>query len=578
MWTSVLLVVASFQLPPTSIQTEDDLRQYLQFLSIPVFHRADGGLGIDAPDGRLVTEDIKLLRFAPSLVELKLGAISDADLRHIAKLKSLKSLEIRGFTGTGEGFGSFKNHAALREVIFSGRGLTTKVMFTSEGIQALSAVPGIESLTFRHVGIADEEIAELRAPRLRKLEVHSEQLIGPGMWGIASQGRLETLVLQDVPIREFGWLQQCNYLRDLTIVGCPINDEELAHIHHLKHLRSVKIVAGAVTDSGLDVFDDGSPIESLSIWQCRITDTGLLKLAKCPNLHHLQLADSAYTSHRRYRYLFFPLTTRIRTFRTCEGITDLGVEAFNNRFRSFHQGSSPPRIDGQPSPGATSFVRDKALRVSAKNSKVTLRGLEVFEIRQLKNAHDLRSLDLSESLASDRELNDVGSIDTLQELNLEHTWIEDLGHDSFSRLKDLRKLNLARTRITDDSMDAIAKLRGLEELHIGRTAITGDSIKKLAQLDHLHTLSLHGRSDRWHHSPMILGPVGIGHLSRLRSLEVLDIHGCVIGNGDLHLLADIPNLEELHLSSNGLSKDAVDELRTLMPQASVVANGSGIEW
>jgi hypothetical protein len=174
----------------------------------------------------------------------------------------------------------------------------------------------------------------------------------------------------------------------------------------------------------------------------------------------------------------------------------------------------------------------------------------------------------------------------LQELDLDRCSVTDAGLAELLTLKSLRSLSLDDNQeITGAALGYIGKMSMLQYLRLTEAHQIGDNdLGHLSGLEHLKGL--------WIDSDQITD-AGMVHLSKLVSLESLTFEHTTFTNHALSLLADLKNLEYLHLSGRftdqglvylegltrlnhltlsgeGLSLEALAELREEMPNLMLV--------
>src|SRR5262249_19006449 len=187
----------------------------------------------------------------------------------------------------------------------------------------------------------------------------------------------------------------------------------------------------------------------------------------------------------------------------------------------------------------------------------------------------------------------------LEALNLRGTDVTDTSLAYIAELSSLKSLDISFTQITDVGLEHLASLAGLEELTLGGNKISGASLHVLKLLPKLRKLSFYGiqrRNAGWCWAPVVtdleletisrlgsledlnvgfgvalgtprpddLGPadgeaecriaggprvadVGVGKLTALKKLRVLDLSGASITVSGVNALASLPNLQRLSL-------------------------------
>jgi hypothetical protein len=121
-------------------------------------------------------------------------------------------------------------------------------------------------------------------------------------------------------------------------------------------------------------------------------------------------------------------------------------------------------------------------------------------------------------------------------------------------LRDLPLTNLvlANTAITDKGMENVANIKSLQFLSLDGTVVTGESLKILNKLPNLQGLHLNGTKVR---------DGDLALLEPLRSLKDLDVANCSISDAAAPELARLP-IETLDLKSSRLTNKGLEILST----------------
>lgn len=144
---------------------------------------------------------------------------------------------------------------------------------SESAIVALSKLPALESLDLSGTDLSDESAAELRkAPRLRVLHLGNTFVEG--------------LMFK-------GWRD--SKLEELTLLGCPVDDEGMRPIATLSHLKTLSLAETDVTNVGLAALGRLTKLESLDLSGTDASDPGLSVLENLTNLRRLSLRDTRLT-------------------------------------------------------------------------------------------------------------------------------------------------------------------------------------------------------------------------------------------------------------------------------------------
>ncbi|MBN1490876.1 MAG: redoxin family protein, partial [Phycisphaerae bacterium] len=193
------------------------------------------------------------------------SGITDAGLKHVARLRLLEELQIGGDT------------------------------FTDEGMARIAMLPNLRSLSMVGMAISMRELAKLTS--LERLNIASYTKNGVKISDLNRLNVLRNLPQLDVIALERDSvainLSGLTKLEELTLSmakGTAIRDDDLASLVDLKHLRWLQIGGfGAylgASDAGLVHLAGLTELDRLSIGGADVTDAGLAHLA---GLHKLNM-------------------------------------------------------------------------------------------------------------------------------------------------------------------------------------------------------------------------------------------------------------------------------------------------
>src|SRR5690606_12498331 len=121
-------------------------------------------------------------------------------------------------------------------------------------------------------------------------------------------------------------------------------------------------------------------------------------------------------------------------------------------------------------------LAERVIRLGGQEEIMTAgkHALRVQKLSELpEGALTLTRLDFGgQSRVTDQDLNNLGRLPELVELNLSYTRITDEGLKSLEQLPALRQLYLSETQITDAALVAIGERRDLISLDLSGTRIT----------------------------------------------------------------------------------------------------------
>jgi Leucine-rich repeat (LRR) protein len=111
-------------------------------------------------------------------------------------------------------------------------------------------------------------------------------------------------------------------------------------------------------------------------------------------------------------------------------------------------------------------------------------------MRGLASLHDLRRLNLRDTLVTGEGLRNLNGLTGLEELDLAGTHVTDAGLASLQNLKAMRTLSLLGSEVSDESAALLAGMTELRELNLYRSQVTNAGLAKLAALKNLEAIDL----------------------------------------------------------------------------------------
>jgi hypothetical protein len=139
--------------------------------------------------------------------------------------------------------------------------------------------------------------------------------------------------------------------------------------------------------------------------------------------------------------------------------------------------------------------------------------------------------------ATDAELKELATLESLQMLDLSFTKLSDAGLKNLSSMKSLTVLDLFATQVTDVGMKELAKLQNLQALDLRVLPITDAGLKELAGL---------------------------------KSLKTLDLIGTKITDAGLKGLAGMTSLRHLDVTDSKVTEAGVKELQQVLPHCQIL--------
>jgi internalin A len=316
-------VIAAFQAKP-SYEIDDDALATL--LSLPEGLEELRVLNLNG--SKVTPRGLKEIGRATNLAKLDLrNTMFDENMAEaVAAATAVEELRLDGPKLTDQSLAAMRPLKQLRVLECN------QVRLSTQGWIDMLNHPELEELQIRQSNINDEALSYLsKCPRLRRLNMYGTTVTDVGL---AQLGRLEALEFLNVtqcPIRGVGFRGVGGgsgkgaflALQDLTMQGCPLNEQGAAVISQMKQLRalnlgdmptmrdqdcirmirplkelqSLHLVNNiGLTGNALQALQGNESIERIRLDGCTgINDAGLRFLVKCTNLRELNLPGTACT-------------------------------------------------------------------------------------------------------------------------------------------------------------------------------------------------------------------------------------------------------------------------------------------
>ena len=227
----------------------------------------------------------------PGLVSLSISlhgpTVGDEDVRMIAKLPKLRSLDLSQSSVTSVGLAYLKGHAALRELNLE----ATRV--GDAGMEAISGNENLTSLNVRATRVDDSGMVYIGKLRhLRSLSV------GPNVSNDALAAIEGLVELEEFwgPVHMsdagLGHLRNMTKLRRLAAGLGLVTDDGLRSIRGLIRLEGLNLQLSKITDKGMEYVGEMGGLLELRLDLTKITDAGMTPVA---NLKHLQILGCRHT-------------------------------------------------------------------------------------------------------------------------------------------------------------------------------------------------------------------------------------------------------------------------------------------
>ncbi len=301
--------------------------------------------------------------------------------------------------------------------------------------------------------------------------------------------------MDDDPDSALKYLKQLSELKTIELVSTKTTNEGLKYVKDLHNLKSLDLTLSKVTDQGLVYLKGLKGLTHLKLSHTVITDEGLKELRGLTELKSLSLANTKITDAGLAELANFENLEVLDLYLT--HVTDLGIEKLKGLKNLKSLRLTKSQISNQALRNlrelknlndlalASTKVGDEGLQILSEFrslKRLVLRDTEVTDegLRFLRNL-DLVSLDLDQTLISDKGVAHLKGLKRLQDLDLTDTVITDEALAHLSTCLNLNKLTLRKTSLTDASLKSLLQLRNLRELDIRETQISAQSVSQLKQ-------------------------------------------------------------------------------------------------
>jgi RNA polymerase sigma factor (sigma-70 family) len=263
----------------------------------------------------------------------------------------------------------------------------------------------------------------------------------------------------------------------VALGGRQFTDAGLAHLKHVKTIRTVNFVMGQVSDAGLAHLKGWTDLETLNFADVPITGTGLEHLKGLP-LKLLWISTGAAVS----KHFTDAGMAQVKGFPKLEDlslvspdITDVGLEHLRGmaHLRFLTLGSD--RITDEGLVHLKPLAKGKLEHLTILCPGVTDAGLE-----SLKGMINLKHLGLCSTRVTAEGLRKLQVLTKLTGLTLAGTGISDAGLVHLKALSGtLEYVDLQKTNITDAGLEHLHGLSKLRHLNLTDTAVTDSGLEKL---------------------------------------------------------------------------------------------------
>lgn len=486
---------------------------------------------LDLHGMRISDDDLKHLVPIIELdtINLSDNPLSDAGVRHVAKIPYLRQLWISGPKITGQGLGSLQycrsletlwltdtrateddlpvlaNMKQLRTLNLSG------MNFTKKGIEQLQTLSHLETLIVDSTALTPNEVhvlqgnnpelfiilSQKRALAAARGRERTDLVLPDGHHRVVEVAGIDTTVIDHPLLRTFG---DKHFEQAYRLNFEPNRESSLKDLRGLSTLRFVSLSRLKDPSDAIAALKDLPVLEQIHLSGCTVGDSDFKDMGILPSVKELDLYDNII------------------------------------RNTSLEYLSQLPNLE--------------SLRLYGYDVRISEAG-----IQNLSLARSLTTLDLSRTTITDSALAHFPSLQQLESLSLREVPI-DSGCTHLTRLPNLKTLDLCNTLVTDETLESFQPNKTLGYLELAHTLVSESGIQRLQERMPDTKISGGRISEQARVHARLFGKLRVP-MFRDHNDEIfmLDLRRCE------HLLETLPTVRQLKfLQDLRIGREATDEV------------------
>ena len=331
---------------------------------------------------------------------------------------------------------------------------------------------------------------------------------------------VERVLCQRVDDDSIVVLEALARVTSLDVSESGLSDFGLTSVVKLKGLQELNLSHTRIGDAGLAVLKALTDLKKLNVSGTSVTGAGIEELKELKNLEELDVSSTKVTGNQ---------LSSLREF-SCLRRLNLSNTALMCAAR-----------DEADAPAALANAANKVF--SERPPNIPVRVTVVTETR------------------SDAGVKLLGSMGRLRGLNLGVTGITDAGMVYVASLKQIERLNLAQNNgISDRALEQLKGLASLQDLDLSGTKVTDAGLECLKASNNLRDLCV---------SDTAISDTGLEHLKGMTQLIRLDLDGTKVTDRGLKRLAGFRQLQDLGLRGTATTSEGVKNLQTALPRCEI---------
>jgi Leucine-rich repeat (LRR) protein len=407
------------------------------------------GMRISDDDLRLIVPSIEL-----DTINLSDNPLSDAGVRHIAKIPQLRQLWISGPRISGEGLARLQDCRSLKTLWLTDTRATeddlpvlanmkqlrtlnlSGMTFTKKGIEQLQALSHLETLIVDSTALTPNEVHVLQGNNPELVIILSQKralaavrdrertdlVLPDGQDRVVEVAGVDTKVIDHPLLRTFG----DTHFEQADRLNCGPNRESSSKDWKgLTTLRYVFLSGLKHPSDAITALKDLPVLEEIHLNRCTVADSDFKDMGILPSVKKLDLYDNIIRN------------TSLEYLSQLPNLESLGLYGYD-------------------------------VRISEAG------------IQNLSLAKSLTTLDLSRTTITDAAMAQFPCLQQLESLSLREVPI-DSGSTHLTRLPNLKTLDLCNTLVTDETLDSFQPNKALRAIELAGTLVSESGVQRLQE-------------------------------------------------------------------------------------------------
>jgi serine/threonine protein kinase/WD40 repeat protein len=484
---------------------------------------------LNLKDAPVTDEGLQIVATLPKLRSLLIGArqVSDAGLKSLARSPSLTLLEVQ------------------------------ELPMSPPVVQALTALQGLQELTFRGGPVGDTQVPTLsELKRLRFLNFYQTELSQAGlkqMQAALPQTRIAytarptpTPVVENLTDSRIFTLRNAQgMIMSVTLYGPQASPEILAQLVTLKQLQKLEIKQAALSAEAAKQLAALEWLREVKLDQVKMAPEDLLAACQLPSLRRLDLCETGISDELLAKVELAPGLSELSIRREEQTVTDQGIESLLPLPNLTSLQLSVVGLKGEG-------LDDLDLMPKLEELHLINTGLTDAALPHIGRQLGLRNLSIGFNQVTPTGLIHLGGLAQLEEMNLGALPIDDQSVQLLARHPKLNFLNITYTKVTDEGLRGL-ELPELRTMIAFNTKVRGSGLAHFGRLEELSLWNV---------------PVEDGDVTevvKLRELRSLDLENSRITDTGLLQLVALPKLQSLDVTGTKVTPVGIAKFKALAP-------------